>query len=617
MKNMTSFVNSIVVFMLLAFHTGFAFGQRAQTRDSKIYDDHQHDKLFGQVLSILPEHRVPAGLSSLQTSTQGRCGSMILAEARLCYDHFTAEQKSLLQAAFARPDSSDLPFKYLSPSGEFKFHYTLSGRDAVSAVDVEGESGVPDYVEAVAAAFDSSFNLEVNLLGYLKPPVDGTDGPEYDVYIERLSSGFYGLTTTDGGVVTTAREDQKSFIRVDNDFLDLPTEGLDGARVTAAHEYFHAIHFGYRTTLTSNDAWYYELCSTWMEDVAYDEINDYYFLVPQFYSRAGEPFNLFDRLSLYNYGAAVWYHFLMKKYADPSIVRRTWEIIGDQLTASQSSMIGAIELVLFQHSQAMEFEDEFAEFAIWNYFTDSRADPINYYEEGEAYPFIRMQQSMDIADTTSFPISVVDSSFSASHRYYQFTVLTEGENLSLATSVADPDDWQFGAIVTTPQGNSTAQLFLPGENRSLGVVAQFSEIVIIPIHTQTIPGSESLRLRSERSTFQFSLFRGAVGESERAITSIYPNPFVVGNPDPINLEFKSATLIDVEVRILSSSGVLLKTVKANETPAAFAQGEAEDLWVCTWDGTDRASKEVSSGIYIFHLRQDDFTAMEKFAIIRE
>jgi hypothetical protein len=613
MKNKTSFVCGISVFMLLTFHAGSLAAQHLNSKEEVVELDHEHDKLIAEVLSILPEDRVPGSLRPLQSSPQGRCGTMILAEAELHSDHFTAEQQSLLKAAFARPDSMDLPLKYISPSGEFKFHYTTSGRDAVSAIDVGGASGVPDYVEEVAAAFDSSFNLEINVLGYREPPVDDVDGPQYDVYIEGPSSGFYGLTTTDGEAVMTPGDDRKTFIRVDNDFMNGQfTQGLDGARVTAAHEYFHAIQFGYRTTLTSNDAWYYELCSTWMEDVAYDEINDYYSLVPPFYARSGDPFNLFDRFSLYNYGASVWYHFLMKKYADPKIVQRTWEIIQDQ-----SSIIGPIKQVLFEHSQAMDFEDEFAEFAIWNYFTSNRADPINYYEEGDAYPFIRLQKRFDIADTTSFPISVVDSSLTASHRYYEFTMLKGEENLSLAASVANPDEWQFATIVTTPQGNSTAQLFATGENRSLGTVAQFSEIVIIPIHTKTIPGSESFRLRSERSTFQFSLFRGAVGEDDRAITSVYPNPFDLGNADLINLEFKSATRINVEVRILSSNGVLLKTVKANETPTAFTQGGAEDLWVCAWDGTDDAGEQVASGIYVFHLRQDDFAAMEKFAIIRE
>ena len=63
------------------------------------------------------------------------------------------------------------------------------------------------------------------------------------------------------------------YLVLDNDFArsQYGAKPIETARVTAAHEFFHAIQFGYDVT---EDRWLMESTATWMEDQFADESND-------------------------------------------------------------------------------------------------------------------------------------------------------------------------------------------------------------------------------------------------------------------------------------------------------------------------------------------------------
>ncbi|MCH7852011.1 MAG: hypothetical protein IIC41_04385 [Candidatus Marinimicrobia bacterium] len=164
----------------------------------------------------------------------------------------------------------DLQTSFISPDGQFEIHYDTTGANRVDLSSTPPDQ-VPDWVAQVAAALSHSRDLLLDL-GYAPAPDDG-DG-RYDVYlVGDLPRGWYGVTDpagTDGEGRTT------SFINMDNDFASdelYYTYGLDGARVTAAHEYFHAVQMGYKAV--TGDLFFYELASTWFEDIAFPEINDW------------------------------------------------------------------------------------------------------------------------------------------------------------------------------------------------------------------------------------------------------------------------------------------------------------------------------------------------------
>ncbi|MDZ4763873.1 MAG: DVUA0089 family protein [Chloroflexota bacterium] len=150
----------------------------------------------------------------------------------------------------------------------FRIHYTLSGRDRVT----------DEYLQAVARAFEEFHRIEIGELGWAAPPLDGSMGGNdlYDVYIKDLigrGEGALGYTSPRmivGDNPNTPEVETNaaaSLIAIDNDFDDTETDNRLGLmRATIAHEYHHAIQFGYDTS--DAHGWFYEATAAWMETKA-------------------------------------------------------------------------------------------------------------------------------------------------------------------------------------------------------------------------------------------------------------------------------------------------------------------------------------------------------------
>ena len=104
--------------------------------------------------------------------------------------------------------------------------------------------------------------------------------------------------------------------------------GLDALRVTAAHEFFHAVQAAYDFF---DDLVLIEGTAVWMEDEVYDDINDnYQYFAASALERPEVPFDLAlsdssNHLHGFQYGAFVFYRFLTEQLQGPDVIRRTWE----------------------------------------------------------------------------------------------------------------------------------------------------------------------------------------------------------------------------------------------------------------------------------------------------
>ncbi|MFQ5601996.1 MAG: MXAN_6640 family putative metalloprotease [bacterium] len=577
---------------------------RAPAQTTVEFSEQKRDRLFLQALAVVPEDKVPVEFrSKIPPFETGKCATMLLAEVRLNFHRFTPKQQTILNEALARPDH--LPNFMISSDGRFKIHYTTDGFDAVSPTDLNSNQ-IPDFVEEMASAFENSYQVEIDDLGYQTPPDDaGRDGAEYDVYIINLKpQQIYGETRLEDSVPGTPQNDLRGYFVVDNNYDPERyfSGGVEGAQVTAAHEFYHLVQFGYRDLLYMDEAFYYEFSSIWMEDVVYDDINDYYqyFLGNNsFFRRRDVPFNSFVRS---NFGEALWNFFLVKKFDKVDLIRRTWEIMQSNVSA-----IEAINQSLFENGS--NFRTEFGDFAVWNYFTGRRADPVNFYEESAEYPEVKLDGDFSLsADTT-----VVDSSLSLTHNYYKFTNFTSGD-YSIRGDSNEPENWSARAIIKTPNGDYTLHSFNLVDRKNLGFIPRFSEIVIIPVNTRILKQEDLPMMNFIYSTFRFTLTKKAFEpETEQKITAIYPNPFRIGSADQerINFRFNQLNTEDIEVRIINASGKIVKTVSLDDGTGLLS------LSSFSWDGADSDNQPVASGIYIFQLKQDQRMTLAKFAVIRE
>ena len=172
---------------------------------------------------------------------------------------------------------------YVTPEGHFKIHYDTTGNNAIQVARDLGKD-IPDWIYYTGQAYERGWNLLIDSLNYRIPPVDTVDGNEIDIYIQELSNSFiYGQVLSDSEFVEDTIN--VSYIEMDNDFSEIIyfSNGLDGMRVTAMHLLFHVIQLGY--TFRISDIWFFELSSTWFEDVGYDNVNDYIQYINLYYDR--------------------------------------------------------------------------------------------------------------------------------------------------------------------------------------------------------------------------------------------------------------------------------------------------------------------------------------------
>jgi hypothetical protein len=157
----------------------------------------------------------------------------------------------------------------------FRIHYTLEGSDATTEA----------YVQQVAHIRGSA-HREIDQLGWPAPARRNYHGgTRYDVFlidllgIEGEGDGISPEWPSGDNPNTTMVEEYAvpSYLVVDNDYIyDDPLEEhgppLSLMRATVAHEYHHAIQFGYDMNDQLN--WYYESTASWMETITYPDEQD-------------------------------------------------------------------------------------------------------------------------------------------------------------------------------------------------------------------------------------------------------------------------------------------------------------------------------------------------------
>jgi len=188
-------------------------------------------------------------------------------------DELSAATVTEIEQMSAR-SSTDTEFEYISPSGVFVFHYDTTGTDGVppeSTIPEAVNEGIPDYIYHAAFAADSSYRYQVEEAGF----TDFRRDDPYEIYFRNFS-GVYGLTRPAGST---------TIIEIHNNFVDPPfpknthPEGnqIGALYVTIAHEIKHAIQFANsRWDGSAGDFFWSEMDATLMEEVVFDDVNDYY-----------------------------------------------------------------------------------------------------------------------------------------------------------------------------------------------------------------------------------------------------------------------------------------------------------------------------------------------------
>ena len=246
----------------------------------------------------------------------------------------------------------------------FCVHWVGRGLDAPPLKDTNGD-GVPDYVERVLAVADHVHHVENEKLGWREPMSDGTRGGGHgktDIYLTELAGqDVYGYTATDSDRTPTANGKawrRSAYLVLDNDYSAFEYPGKPGRdlKVTLAHEYDHILQNGYDAALVDRDPWCAEATAVWMEDQAYNGINDYLRYVHSWVKMWSTPLT---QGSIKEYGSAVWNEWLAHHYGR-SMIRKVWA--GAPSTSPTGFAIAAYERAI-RAAGPSTFGGDFTKFA--------------------------------------------------------------------------------------------------------------------------------------------------------------------------------------------------------------------------------------------------------------
>lgn len=513
--------------------------------------------------------------ASIQTENR-KCGLFLVNFVKQNLDLFTPQQQQLLKTLVGRPS---LPKSIITPSGKFRLHYdttTASKPKYLSSLSID------ENLALAASAIDSAYNFEVNYLGYPAPPSDNGAGGDnlYDVYFMNLGGTNYGYTELENDL---GSQKYTSFMVIDNDYAGYYSSGLDGAKVTLAHEFHHAIQMG-NYILRWEDQFFYEITSTSMEEFVFDPVNDYYAYLSHYFNNPGKPLAQFEPFSLDGYDLAIWNIYLEENFGF-NIIKRQWELM-----PSQRAML-AINTSIEEANSS--FKHELNNFGLWTYFTKHRAVTGKYFEEAEKYPLIR-------------PITTI--SFSEPEDIVSINSKATANNFVRFTNVKTNTDTMFVLIT-----NGDVQGSMNSLTQQFGFTYYFYD------HPESGASQIDSNYYSKFSTD--NLFLWSVSEILDTIITVdpqlltdypYPMPFSYNLhlAGKINIPVTAENVSDVGLYIFNTA---MEIIYSNDQE----QIDKQNKNVVSWTVKDNNGEKLASGVYLYVIKNGDDVQKGKLVILHD
>ncbi|MBD3377411.1 hypothetical protein GF406_20455 [candidate division KSB1 bacterium] len=531
-----------------------------------------------ELLALRDPDQLPDRYDHLANKNEIRRNATLLRQQVLRHwSTFSRGEKSRLTPLMSRPSKTRLPESLVTDSGLFKIHFTLSGSDATTM----------EFVRATAAALDSVYDYQIKVLKYDAPPQDyNQHGPEYDLYI--LNYAEYGGTTPETPVFETDRPyDYTSWIEIDNDFSHTPTKGLAAMRVTVAHEFFHMVQMGYRAIhTTALDATFlYESSATWMEDVIYENVNDYVYYLYELFTYPSMPF--YRSNGLREYANSLYWHMIEKKHGK-DLVRSFWQAL------SEESVFQALDNALAVSNSTLQ--QSLVQYAIWLIFTGDRAYPDKYFPEGEMYPEITPDNSYEFSEDITWQAG----NYQGVSRYFLLRPELNGPY------ILEPDFERYNGqyLIFVPLVDKDAAPVVIGGNSKETVQVQ-GDFMVITLNT-ILPETN---FSQDVIPYTITFTPGQLPHSDDEPLFVYPNPYVPAHHDMITVRFELSTETNnVRVLILDQNHRIVLQESLNWCSRGYN--------TYRWNGTNMHNDPVASGHYFIWIQADQGFEPAKIAIIR-
>ncbi len=545
------------------------------------YDKSYLDSLYNQYLQIRQGRTglnlIPNQISTTTGNPFIKCGFGPASVLRLNIDKFSPEQQIELKKILDRPATDT---SIISPKGFFRIHFYKPGNAGT-------QYQVPTYsVDSLAIAADSSWNFEINYLGFPPPPSDNGQGGDslHDVYIVSLA-GEYGETDFETEI-TPGSGKYTSYNLINNDFSGYYTTGINAARVTIAHEFHHSIQVG-NYIFRDSDRFFYEMTSTSMEIFVYTSIPDYVGYLQSYFYSADIGFANHD-----GYDLAIWNLFLKDNF-DYSIIKRQWELMPSMRA------LAAINTSLTERGSSLG--KEFLIFGIWTYYTNYRSIPGKYFPLASKYPLIRPLSTISLSPSSK---SVMVNTNPVTNNFITFVSTILPDTLvALASNI----DYQTGIDSSQAMRSFQYTVYTNGTSGLISISTDYSADLTV--------GNSNNWLNADFLNNQ--IVRTDTVVVPQPLTSIdyaFPSPFYYNR----NYSTGSQVFIPVstgnsgsaDLNIYSSS---LKLVYSGLANVLSINGHP----VVTWNVRNSKNEKLGTGVYIYITKSADNVVKGKLVIFNQ
>jgi hypothetical protein len=537
------------------------------------------DSVYSKFIQVSAPHllEVPAELNA----EERKCGLEIINRVKINFNSFSVEQQRVLKPLLQRPV---MHTSIVSQSGFFRIHYDTAG---VSIPSYINNASIETNIQEVVKTLDSTYSFEVDYLGYPVPPPDGNEGGDnlYDVYIINQPSSLYGFTLFENEIEPGSKKFTSYFV-IDNNYTGYPSEGVYGLRITAAHEFHHAIQGG-NYIYRSSDTYFHELTSTAFEEFVYDDVNDYLQYLSSYFAHPDRPM---PQQSGYN--MAIWNIYLKERFGF-DILKLQWELMPDfrAITSINNSII----------NKGSAFPRELNKFGIWTYFTNYRTIPGTYFKDAVNFPLITLTGTIQFTPPSE-PVHMTANPIT--NNFIKFIITSSNDTLVSIVSNGDATS----AITDLSQEISfDYELFNNPNSGERKLTTIYSSDFSV-----TEPTFWSV---SEILNNQIVLEDTVPHQPPGSISYAYPNPFtyeknyITGARIFLPVDLDVGETVDFNVY-----SVGMQLFYSKEEIIKILPGDQKGV---VWNGFDHDDNKLASGVYIYVIKKGDDIVKGKVVIFNE
>jgi hypothetical protein len=482
--------------------------------------------------------------------------------------------------------------KLISPMGLFEISYYHTGVHAIDSTDSDA-SGIADYAEITALAADSSYRHMVGTLGF-KNPFPAKNLP-IRINIRSLSSGVYGFvssfTQPTAAISVQANYDRPQFIK--NDDANKPIGAL---KVTVAHELKHILQSVIVAPGMNPYSWI-EMDATLMEEIVYDNVNDYY----NYLNNSQSVFSTPSRSVIPgNYYHSSWALYFAERFGMDYWVD-VWEVIEGQLPVPNK--LTAMDAVAMQRGTTLG--REVTRNYLWHMASGDNFRAGYGFSEGELYPNIRIDTTI-VSPGTDVEIAVnLTNNFAGRLFMLDFSdkEWADDEGLRIYFK-SNSGNQQFNVGLLAFYNDGEVEEFIPVRTSETELMTtpefDYERLIKLGIAMVNTGGVSTSGMLSFSQQLGVNLDESSPSlPYQTAVLPNYPNPFNPSTSIPVEL----ATSGNVTVEVMDLLG---------RRVAVLADGfKSAGRHVLQFDAGG-----LSSGMYIVRLRSDAGVASRKVMLVK-